>query len=222
MNAEHALDHCVFPGPQYPEYNAFINKFLRGNAQENTNVVKSDLPNNGGFDEGKYVDWNAPLLIELPPPPPPPAPGQCDAPVDIPPSINPRLTGPFEFVDGSKEVTTPNDWYCRRQEIGSLFQRFEFGYFPPQPDVAGSLSGNTLTINLSYEGRSVSFQATIAYPEGSEPGPFGAFIAVGGASIPTPPQIAMITFNHQQIAVDNGTSSRATGLFYDLYGINQR
>ncbi|KAH6907998.1 hypothetical protein BKA70DRAFT_1386082 [Coprinopsis sp. MPI-PUGE-AT-0042] len=88
-------DHCVFPGPQYPEYNAFVNKFLRGNTQENTNVLKSDLPNNGGFDDGKYVDWNAPLLIELPPPPPPPTPGQCDAPVDIPASINPRLTGPF-------------------------------------------------------------------------------------------------------------------------------
>ncbi|KAH6913251.1 hypothetical protein BKA70DRAFT_717400 [Coprinopsis sp. MPI-PUGE-AT-0042] len=217
-------DHCAFPDHQYPEYNAFVNKFLRGNARENTNVVKSDLPNNGGFDDAKYVDWNTPLLIELPPPPPPPARGQCDAPVDIPASINPRLIGPFEFVDSSKEVTNANDWYCRRQEIGSLFQRLELGHFPPQPDVSSSVHLNTLTIKLSYEGRSVSFQANITYPEGKGPwdGPFAAFIVVGTqASIPAPPQLVMITFDPQQIAVDNGASSRATGVFYDLYGINQ-
>jgi hypothetical protein len=74
-------DHCVFPGEcsfspwkgdfvltfgdagqQYPEFNAFVNKFLRNNLQENTNVTKIDLSNNGGYDESKYVDWNVPTL----------------------------------------------------------------------------------------------------------------------------------------------------------------
>ncbi|KAG2008967.1 hypothetical protein CC2G_014343 [Coprinopsis cinerea AmutBmut pab1-1] len=211
-------DHCVFPGQQYPELQAFVNKFLRGSQNENTNFIKTDVPNNGGFDEDEWVDWEVPNLIPVVEPPPPPPPGVCDAPLELDLTANPTLNNPFIFVNGSKTVENTGDWYCRRQEIGSLVQRFELGYQPENATTTGSLSGNVLTVNVSHEGRSITFAATITYPTGN--GPFAALIGIGGSTVPQAPEIATITFNNQEIAVDNGVQGRGQGKFYDLYGSN--
>ncbi|EAU89778.2 Cip2 [Coprinopsis cinerea okayama7 len=211
-------DHCVFPGQQYPELQAFVNKFLRGSQNENTNFIKTDVPNNGGFDEDEWVDWEVPNLIPVVEPPPPPPPGVCDAPLELDLTANPTLNNPFVFVNGSKTVENTGDWYCRRQEIGSLVQRFELGYQPENATTTGSLSGNVLTVNVSHEGRSITFAATITYPTGN--GPFAALIGIGGSTVPQAPEIATITFNNQEIAVDNGVQGRGQGKFYDLYGSN--
>ncbi|KAJ2933646.1 hypothetical protein H1R20_g3455, partial [Candolleomyces eurysporus] len=129
---------------------------------------------------------------------------------------NSRLPDPFTFYDGTR-VTSQNDWACRREEINQLFQRLELGTLPPKPaSVTGSLSGNSLTVNVSHEGKSISFTASIQFPSGTAP--FPAIIAIGGSSIPTPSGVAMINFNNNDIAAQDNTGSRGRGKFYTLYG----
>lgn len=129
---------------------------------------------------------------------------------------NSRLPDPFTFYDGTK-VTSQNDWTCRREEINQLFQRLELGTLPPKPaSVTGSLSGNSLTVNVSHEGKSISFTASVQFPSGTAP--FPAIIAIGGSSIPTPSGVAIINFNNNDIAAQDNTGSRGRGKFYTLYG----
>ncbi|KAF6752036.1 hypothetical protein DFP72DRAFT_1047411 [Ephemerocybe angulata] len=127
-----------------------------------------------------------------------------------------ELPDPFTFFGGTK-VTTKTDWTCRREEINKHFQRLELGTLPPKPaSVTGSLSGNTLTVNVTHEGKSISFTASVSRPSGT--GPFPAIIALGGASIPIPSGVATITFNNDDIAQQSNTRSRAKGKFYTIYG----
>jgi len=81
------------------------------------------------------------------------------------------------------------------------------------------LSGNTLTINVSDNGKSISFSVTITYPT-SGTAPFPAIIGNGGISFPTPSGVALINFNNNDIALQNDASSRGQGKFYTLYGSN--
>ncbi|KAJ0337049.1 4-O-methyl-glucuronoyl methylesterase [Colletotrichum chrysophilum] len=125
------------------------------------------------------------------------------------------LPDPFTFQDGSK-VTTKADWSCRQAEISSQLQRLELGTLPPKPQsVTASYSGNKLTINVSDGGKSISFAVTISKPSGNS---VPAIIAYGAASIPVPSTVGTITFNNDEIAQQQGGSSRGKGKFYDLYG----
>jgi len=90
---------------------------------------------------------------------------------------------------------------------------------PADPQsLTASLSGGQLTINVSDQGKSISFTVTIRTPSGS--GPFPAIIAYGGASIPIPSNVAVITFNNDDIAAQQSASSRGRGKFFTLYGAN--
>jgi hypothetical protein len=84
--------------------------------------------------------------------------------------------------------------------------------------VSASFSGSTLSISVSEGGKSISFSVTINNrPSGTGPHPaiinFGTF---GG--LPVPAGVATIFFNNDEIAQQQGGSSRGRGKFYDLYG----
>ncbi|KAG8805160.1 hypothetical protein FRC17_005698 [Serendipita sp. 399] len=129
-----------------------------------------------------------------------------------------KLPDPFQRASGAR-VTTKSDWTCRRAEISQQFQTNELGAMPPKPSsVTGSLSGSTLTINVSDNGKSISFTVSISFPSGT--GPFPALIAYGALSLPKPSGVAIITFNNDDIAAQQDGSSRGKGKFYTLYGSN--
>ncbi|EEY15091.1 Cip2 [Verticillium alfalfae VaMs.102] len=65
------------------------------------------------------------------------------------------------------------------------------------------------------QGRSISFAVTINKPSGTNVPPI---IAYGAASIPIPAGVATITYNNDEVAQQQGGSSRGRGKFYDLYG----
>ncbi|KAJ8483232.1 hypothetical protein ONZ45_g7877 [Pleurotus djamor] len=162
----------------------------------------------------------APATTALPSSTPaPPDSGSCSA---IPSSIsfsNTALPDPFQPISGGARITTKDQWTCRRNEISQLLQRFELGAMPPKPQsVTASFSGGRLTINVSDQGKSISFQVTISSVSGS--GPVPAIIAYGGPSIPIPAGVATITFNNDDIAAQQDGSSRGKGKFYTLYGAN--
>lgn len=134
---------------------------------------------------------------------------------------NSRLPDPFMFMNGTR-MTSRDQWDCRRAEIAALAQEFEYGYKPNTPYSAttGSFSSNRVTVNVSDNGRSISFSCSISYPSGN--GPFPAIIGIGGSNLNnsalTSMGVAVITFPNNEIAEQTNSGSRGRGKFYDMYG----
>jgi hypothetical protein len=137
---------------------------------------------------------------------------------------NSFLPDPFTFMNGTP-VRTRADWTCRRAEIAALAQEFEYGYKPNTPNSAttAARNGNTLTVSVTDNGRTISFNAAITYPSGGS-APYPAMIGVGGSNLNNSTLssmgVAVITFPNSEIAQQNNQSSRGVGKFYDLYGSN--
>jgi hypothetical protein len=147
----------------------------------------------------------------------PPGSTTCPAPGSPANYNNSKLPDPFTFASGTK-VTTKDQWACRANEISQIFQKNELGVLPGKPQsVTASLSGSTLTINVSDQGKSISFTASIKLPT-SGTAPYPAIIAYGGASIPIPAGVATVTFSNDDIAAQVDGSSRGKGKFFTLYG----
>ncbi|KAK6543207.1 carbohydrate-binding module 1 [Orbilia ellipsospora] len=142
----------------------------------------------------------------------------CPAiPSSIPLVSNSKLPDPFTFVSGTK-VTTKAQFKCRQAEISAAMQQYELGTKPPKPQtVTASFSGNTLTINVSNGGPSISFSVTITRPS-SGTAPYPGIIAYGGGSIPIPAGVALINFNNDDIAAQVNSGSRGQGKFFTIYG----
>lgn len=190
----------------------------------------------------KSNDYYSQCLPGSSPPPPPPPPTSTTVVViptsSTPPGTTPtspdtstcptlpsnptlptvsRLPDPFLPVSGPR-VSTKAGWKCRQQEISELLQRYELGTLPPKPSsVTASLSGSTLTINVSDGGKSISFTVSISLPTSGR-APYPAIIGYGGLSIPRPANVAVITFNNDDIATQVNTGSRGQGKFFNLYG----
>lgn len=142
------------------------------------------------------------------------------APSELP-SI-PLLPDPFKFMD-NKRMTSLDDWKCRRSEISLLVQEYVYGPKPPKPSsVTGSYSDEQLTINCSENGKSISFNATIAYPP-TGTAPYPAIINIGPwLTLPKTELdnlgIAVIYFPNDDLGRQINASDRGKGKFYDLYG----
>ncbi|MBN2200486.1 T9SS type A sorting domain-containing protein [bacterium] len=131
-------------------------------------------------------------------PPPPLYSSLNDMPVVEP------LTDPFEWSDGSGRSTDFADWSRRRAEILAEMQYYETGPKPSRPDtLTASFVNDTLTVNVTENGNTLTLKSKITLPEG--PGPFAAVIGMGGPSGSLPADmftsrgIAMIPFNFGQV-----------------------
>lgn len=129
-----------------------------------------------------------------------------------------KLPDPFTNAAG-KAVTTKADWPCRAAEIFDAFQKYELGTKPKAPAAGGvtaTFASNTLTVKVTDNGKSISFNAKITYPSGK--GPFPGIITIGGSSLPIPNTVAVIAFDNDGMAAQQSSSSHGTGLFFNLYG----
>jgi hypothetical protein len=141
-------------------------------------------------------------------------------------TTNPYLPDPFTFLNGSK-VSTKADWTCRRAEIAALAQKFEFGVKPCTPYSATTASfnssNNTLTVTVTQNGKTISFDCPIIYPAAGSP-PYPAIIGIGFSFLNNTELsnmgVAIIVFPNDQIAEQNSTGSRGKGKFYDLFCSN--
>lgn len=130
------------------------------------------------------------------------------------------LPDPFTFVDG-RPVKDACDWTCRKDEIAHLFQKYELGTKPPKiPNISATFtksnSTGTLTITLTNSNHTITISPKITYPSTGSP-PYPALIGVGGISIPSPSNAALITFDNSAFAQQTSNSSRGRGLFFTLY-----
>lgn len=83
------------------------------------------------------------------------------------------LPDPYTFFDGRK-VRTSADWELRRQEIVSLFERYEWGSFPEKPaidrvevldeKVSGGIVSRTVKLHFGPEGKG-NVRVSISYPD---------------------------------------------------------
>ena len=135
---------------------------------------------------------------------------------------NPFLPDPFTFLNG-KRVKTKADWTCRRAEIATLAQEFEYGYKPNTSSsvTTATLNGNALTVTVTDNGKTISFNASITYPT-TGAAPYPAMIGIGRSSLNdsalSSMGVAVINFPNNEIAQQTNQSSRGVGKFYDLYG----
>lgn len=128
---------------------------------------------------------------------------------------NSRLPDPFTFLNGTA-VTDLAGWNCRREEIRHLIMREELGIKPEKPDVTASYSGGSLNIVNTVGGNTLSMRVSVQLPS-SGSGPFPAIIAFGFPSIGIPSNVAVLTYNNDQIA-STTAPNYGVGEFYDLYG----
>jgi len=133
-----------------------------------------------------------------------------------------RLPDPFRKLDGTR-ITTKAEWRCRRAETRELAERTVYGQKPPKPaTVSGTVSGSNITVNVSDQGRSASFSASVQLPSGT--GPFPAVVVLGGfgADTATIRGAGAAVINYDPLAVGREGTPRNNkqGAFYTLYGAN--
>lgn len=146
-----------------------------------------------------------------------PVPGLPDA-GSLP--TNARLPDPFTRLDGTR-ITSTGDWTCRREEIKKLAEKFVYGTKPSRPQsVSGTVSSTNITVNVSDQGHSASFSASVSLPSGT--GPFPAVVVLGGLGADTATikaaGAAIINYDPYAVGKEGTPRSNKQGAFYTLYG----
>nr|BFF27071.1 hypothetical protein GCM10025732_50360 [Glycomyces mayteni] len=129
------------------------------------------------------------------------------------------LPDPFTRLDGTR-VTTRGQWECRRSEIKELAERTVYGDKPQPDSVTGTVTSSRITVNVSDDGRSTSFSATVQLPSGT--GPFPAVIVYGGFGADTQTILssgaAVINYDPGAVGAEGTPRNNKQGAFYTLYG----
>lgn len=144
----------------------------------------------------------------------------CTVPDPGSPISDPLLPDPFTRLDGTR-VTTEDEWECRRAEIHELAERSVYGEKPAPPDsVTGTVTPSSITVNVTDQGRSTSFSASVDLPSGS--GPFPAVIVYGGFGADTATikdaGAAVISYDPFAVGAEGTSRNDKRGAFYDIYG----
>ena len=115
------------------------------------------------------------------------------------------LTDPFQWSDGSGRSTNFKDWSRRRAEIAREIEHYEIGEKPvvSKKDITADIVDDTLRVDVTVNGQTLTLKAKITYPEGK--GPFPAIIGIGRGTGSLPPviftsrNIVQIAFNFTQV-----------------------
>ncbi|KNY25429.1 carbohydrate-binding protein [Pseudobacteroides cellulosolvens] len=135
---------------------------------------------------------------------------------------NAKFPDPFKMMDGTR-MTSKDQWEKRREEVKALAQTFEYGVIPGKPQsVKGSVSGNTITVTVTDNGKTVSFTAKVTYPT-TGTAPYPAMIGCGANTLNQQEilklGVACIELDTESIGSQTN-NVRGKGKFFDLYGSN--
>ncbi|UII23317.1 glucuronyl esterase domain-containing protein [Fulvivirga ligni] len=134
-------------------------------------------------------------------------------------SNNPNFPDPFSFTSGGR-VSSLDDWICRRNEIKADLEAYEIGQKPNKPaNVTASYSGNTLTVTVSENGRSLTLTSQFSIPSGGGPHPIviGMNSGTGSLSSSLFNGIVQVPFNHNQVATYSFSGKDTGAPFYRFY-----
>ncbi|MFY1674558.1 cellulose binding domain-containing protein [Plantactinospora sp. WMMB334] len=123
-------------------------------------------------------------------------------------------------MDGTR-ISSKADWRCQRAQVRELVERYVYGDKPAKPSsVTGTVSGSSITVNVSHNGRSSSFSASVQLPGGS--GPFPAVVVLGGFGADTAAirsaGAAVINYDPYVVGREGTPRSNKQGAFYSIYG----
>ncbi len=119
--------------------------------------------------------------------------------------VNKSLPDPFMWADSALgRIKYYSDWQARRAEIGYQIQHYEIGVKPPRPDtISASYSQDTLVVNVTVNGSTLTMRSHITLPSGTGPFPAVIGIMTPTGSIPdsifSNRHIAEITYNINQV-----------------------
>ncbi len=144
----------------------------------------------------------------------------CAVPTPGSSPANPLLPDPFRKVNGTR-ISAKSDWRCRRTEIRELAQSSVYGQKPARPaSVTGTVSASGITVNVTDQGRSASFSASVSLPSGS--GPFPAVVVLGGLGADTATLkasgVAVINYDPYTVGREGTARNNKQGAFYSVYG----
>lgn len=161
--------------------------------------------------------------------------GPLPDPYDLP-QVN-NLNDPFQFMDGSR-VQSIADWNRRRQEIMTLAQYYEYGWYPPAPaELIATSSGTgttkTIAMNIAANNGNTWSNATAAkltIPTGTtvngKTAPWPVIVSIDLAATPgTAPAAylnagyAVLDIGYTMWANDGPTPSGAVNTLYP-YDVN--
>lgn len=131
------------------------------------------------------------------------------------------LPDPFTTIDG-KQLSSKEQWRCRRAEIGAQLQKYESGPKPHKPDnLTGTVTREQIDVQAEHQGKTIRFSANVTLPTTGQ-APYPAMIGVGRSNLDNEylasQGIAVINFDNNSMGAQNGLDSRGTGKFFDLYG----
>lgn len=130
-----------------------------------------------------------------------------------------KLPDPFTKWDGT-QVTTMEDWRCRRRELRVELENRIYGEKAPPPEsVGGSISGSGYSVTVQNAGSSISFSGSVDLPSGGS-APYPAVITVGGfggldSGILNSEGVANISYDAYEIASE-GAGNFTSGLYYQV------
>jgi len=146
-------------------------------------------------------------------------------PPEIPDAIPNVLT-----MNDESNITTAAQWPARREEIRTIMQDNSYGQWRSGETVTYTVSGYTLTVNVSYNGKNVSFNALVELPPTGAPPAGGWPVILAFGSLDGADGFMGSKGNPRQYALDKGyanigvpTNTVAsddnahTGAFYTLY-----
>jgi hypothetical protein len=118
---------------------------------------------------------------------------------------NEKLPDPFAMNDGTR-ITSKAEWACRRNEIKLDVEKYEIGPKPEPPMVEASVSGGTLSVNVTTSAGMITLTSTVGMASGS--GPHCVAIGMNGNSSHISGCV-QVPFRHDQVvkyAYDSSTS----------------
>ncbi|GHJ36868.1 cellulose-binding protein [Streptomyces sp. TS71-3] len=133
---------------------------------------------------------------------------------------NSKLPDPFTRLNGTR-ITARSDWRCRREEIKKTAEKYVYGEKHAKPaSVTGTVSRTGITVNVSDQGKSAGFSASVSLPSGS--GPFPAVVVFGGFGADTATirasGAAVINYDPYAVGKEGTPRNNKQGAYYSIYG----
>lgn len=127
----------------------------------------------------------------------------------------PKLPDPFKFIDGTR-ISKKEDWEKLRADLSAMVQAAVYGPKMPPPDkLEASISGTTVTVNMTVGSKTAMFTFTVTGGSTSSPKP--AVIRCGNSGVPFPSSVVSINLAQDSFAAQNKMIP-TTGIVSTLYG----
>ena len=123
--------------------------------------------------------------------------------IDALPEIR-ELPDPLKWSNGKGKVKSFKDWSKRRNEISNQIQHYGIGTKPTVPNgaVKARMSGDTLIVDVTVNGQTLTLTSTISYPKVGQP-PYALMIGTSMLALPrqlfADRPIAIMNYREKQV-----------------------